>query len=152
MVRCAPRPCGTDVVANGSVLLPLVRNTEDIRNRRHAATAGPACTPGVGLPRNDRAILFRRYLHSRVSGRTGSRNLQLGITLEHDADRLAASFLGDLCSKDFPTVGGELAAETAANVILMNSNVGAGIFSGSAIWPAMPETFCVEMWVNRCSG
>src|SRR5690349_300713 len=99
MVWCAPRAGRTNVVANRSVLLALVRDTEDVRNRRHAAPTRAACTPGVGLPRDKRAILFRRNLHASVSGRPGSGYLQLRVTLQHDADRLAASLLRNLRSK-----------------------------------------------------
>src|SRR6266850_5612923 len=98
MVRRTPGSAGTDVVANGCVFLALIRNTEDVRNGRHAATAGAACSPGIGLPRDDCAILFRRDFHASVSGRPGTRNFELRITLEHHADGLAASLLGNFRS------------------------------------------------------
>src|SRR5437879_7955113 len=69
VVRSAPRPRGTDVVADCSVFLALVRNAEDIWNGGHTATAGTAGAPGVGLPRDKCAVLFRGYFHASVSGR-----------------------------------------------------------------------------------
>src|SRR5882762_4827525 len=50
MVRRTPGSAGTDVVANGCVFLALIRNAEDVRNGRHTATTGAACSPGIGLP------------------------------------------------------------------------------------------------------
>src|SRR5208337_709861 len=50
MVGCTPGARRAYVVADRDVFLPLVRNTEDVRNGRHAAASRTPGAPGVGLP------------------------------------------------------------------------------------------------------
>src|ERR1700730_4304138 len=128
MVGCAPGACGSDIVADGSVFLSLVRNDEDVRNGRHAATAGTTCPPGFRLPGDDGAVLSCADFHAGVSRRPSSGNFQLHVSLKHDADWLTIRLPGDLGGKNSPTIGRKLAAKTPTHVILLNSDVGGGHF------------------------
>src|ERR1700730_5170681 len=126
MIGRTPGSCGTDVVADRSVLLTLVGNPENVRNGRHAATTGATCAPGVGLPGDEGAVLFRGNFHASIRGRPSPGNLQFRVTLEHDSDRLAASLPGNFGGKNSPAIRGELAAESSADVVLVHTNVGGG--------------------------
>ena len=126
MVGSAPGPRRADVVADGGVLFALIGNVEDVRNRRHASAAGTARAPGLRLPAGDGSVFLGRHFHAGVSGRPAARNFELGVALQHHANRLAAGFFGELSGNDGPAIRSEFAAEAAADVVLVNANVGGG--------------------------
>src|SRR5437879_1859498 len=90
MVRSAPGPRRTDVVADRSVLLALIRDCEDVGNRRHAAASRTSSAPGFRLPSDDGAVFLRAYLHTRVGRRTSAGDLEFSIALQHHTNRLTA--------------------------------------------------------------
>src|SRR5437660_10817156 len=130
MVRSTPGAGRADVVADGSMFLPLVRNTEDVRNGRHAATTRATCAPGIGLPCNQSTVLLGADFYASIGRRTRPSHFELGITLQHDADWLAPSFLRNLGGEDPPTIRRKFAAETSADVVLMNADVCRRHFQG----------------------
>ena len=85
---------------------------------------GPPVPQDCDCQRGDRAVLFRRDFDASVSGRPRARDLQLRVALQHDAHRLAAGFFGKPRSGDIPAIGGKLAAKAAADIVLMNADVG----------------------------
>src|SRR5579872_4354416 len=124
MIRRAPRAGGTDVVANRSVFFVLVGDAEDVRNWRHSASAGTSGSPGLRLPSGESAVFFCRHFHTRISRRSCSSDFQFRVALEHDSHGLAACFFGKPGCRNVPSVGGKFAAEAAADVVLMNSDIG----------------------------
>ena len=117
---------GTDVVANGGVFFVLVGNVENVGNRRHSASAWTSRSPGLRLPCGDRAVFLRAHFHASVSRRPRARDLQFRVALQHDAYRASAGFSGKSGSSDVPAISGKLAAKAAADVVLMNPNIGGG--------------------------
>ena len=126
---------------------------KQVWNRRHAAAARTSCAPGLRLPCDQRAVLFRANLHARISGRASTGDLEFRIALQHHAHRLAAGFLGKLARSRCPSGQGRTCCRIHRPCGPDERECSAaGIFSGSAICPAIPETFCVDMCTKRWSS
>ncbi len=125
MIGSAPRAGWTNVGADIGVLQPTIGDIfQDVGHRRctcRARTAGP---PRVRFPGHQGAVFLCGHPDAREDGRTAARHFQLGRTLEHVAHRLASGFLRDLGGVNAPAVRAKLAAEAAANMVLMNVNIG----------------------------
>src|SRR5579859_8243637 len=123
MVGSTPGPRWTYVVADRSVFQARIRNTEDIGNRGHSATTWTTRSPRTGLPGGHGTVFLRSQLDAGVGGRPGACDFQFRVTLQHVAHWLAIGFLGNFGRENSPAVGRELAAESPADMVLMNSNV-----------------------------
>src|SRR5262245_6679641 len=126
MIRSPPRSLAANVVNNVSVLLTLIRNRKNVRHRRCSAAADTTRTPRLRFPRRKRAILLNTNFYFRVNRRSRTGNHQLGIALVEHLYRFSARLLGQTRSGDVPLVGSELASESSADVILLDSNVNRG--------------------------
>jgi len=123
MVGSTPGPGWTDIVVDGGVLFALIGNVEDVGNRRHASAAGAARAPGLRLPSGNGSVFLGRDFHAGVSGRPAASNFELGVALQHHANRLAPGFLGELSGDDGPAIRSEFAAEAAADVVLVDADI-----------------------------
>src|SRR2546425_4161257 len=128
MVRSAPGPRRTDVVADRSVLLALIRDCEDVGHRRHASASRTSRAPGFRLPSDDGSVFFCPNLHTGIGGGSSTSDLEFSVALQHHTNRLAVGLLRNFGGINSPTIGREFAAEAAANVILMDVNVGSWNF------------------------
>src|ERR1017187_10662627 len=123
MIRRSPRAGASLVGGDGNVLLALVGNFEDVRQWRRTATAHSARSPGARFPCHELAVFVGGNLYPRKAGWTHARDFLFGIALQHDLHRLAASGLRELRGCDSPTIRAELAAESAADVLLQHLNI-----------------------------
>src|SRR6185437_1955534 len=136
MVRRTPRARWSNIVDDVYVLLLLIRNLPDVWNRRRASTAHATRAPRIRFPRQQRAVFLRADLHSRASRGTAAGGLEFGLAIEHHLYRLAAGFLRELRRCDPPWIKAKLAAEAAADMVLMHVNVRGRKVDGLA------ELFC----------
>src|SRR5579871_2240129 len=90
------------------------------RHRRRAAGA-----PRIGLPGQQGAIFLGGHFDLRPNRRTASSQGKFRVTLQHDAHRLTAGLLRELRRIDAPAIRPELAAEAAADVILVHGYISA---------------------------
>ncbi len=95
-----------------------------LRQRRAAETAG---RPMVRIPDRDQPLAVGADRHVGKTRRPAARVLQLQIAIEHQLHR-PAELLGERGGQLVPTVGGELAAEPAADVVAVNGHVVRGDF------------------------
>src|SRR5262249_40740764 len=128
------------------VLLFLVGDLDDVGKRWRAGAARSAGTPGVGLPAGDDAVFLRGDLHPSVGRGTTAGDLKFRRTLQHDLDRLAAGFLGELCRGDPQGIIAEFAAEAATDMLLLNAHVCRGnLEGGSDLLADAGDVLCRQM-------
>ena len=126
MIGRAPGASAALVGGDGSVLLALVGNLEDVGQRRSSATAHAARSPRARFPGDQLAVFVGGDFDARVSRRTHARDFELGFAVEHVLHRLAARFFRQVAGVDVPAIDGKLAAKTAANVLLQDVDVAGG--------------------------
>src|SRR2546426_9298669 len=90
MVRSAPGPRRTDVVADRSVLLALIRDCEDVGNRRHASASRTSRAPGFRLPSDDGSVFFCPNLHTGIGGGSSTSDFEFRGALQHHTNGLPA--------------------------------------------------------------
>src|SRR5437660_7654546 len=90
MVGSAPSTRRTDVVADRSVLLALIRDCEDVGNRRHASASGAARAPGFRLPSDDGSVFFCSNLHTGIGGGSSTSDFEFRGALQHHTNGLPA--------------------------------------------------------------
>src|SRR3989454_9270016 len=90
MVRSAPGPRRTDVVADRSVLLALIRDCEDVGHRRHAAASMTSRAPGFRLPSDDGSVFFCPNLHTGIGGGSSTSDFEFRGALQHHTNGLPA--------------------------------------------------------------
>src|ERR1019366_8481459 len=123
VVGRSPRAGASLVGGDGDVLLALVGNFEDVRKWRRATAANSTRSPGSRFPRHEFPVFVGGDLDAREARWTHARDFLFGIALQHDLHRLAASSLRQLRRGDSPTIRAELAAESAADVLLQHLNI-----------------------------
>src|SRR5215471_1490872 len=126
MIRRSPRPLAANVVNNVSVLLPLIRNRKDVRHWRCSATADTTRTPRLGFPCRKGPVFLNSDFYLRVNRRPRTGDHQFSIAFVEHLYRLSTGLFGQTSSGDVPLIRSELASEPAADVILLNANVGRG--------------------------
>src|SRR5262249_43929997 len=123
MIRSPPRSLAANVVNNVSVLSPLIRNGKNVWYWRFPSAADTTRTPGLRVPGCKRAVLFNSNFSLRVIRRSSAGTHQLCFAFVEHLYRLSACLFGQARSGDVPLVGSELASESAADVILLDTNV-----------------------------
>ncbi len=120
-----PRAVRPGVHRDGRVVQTLVRNgVDDIGQGRRAAAGETAGGPGFRLPRGDGAVLLARDLDLGVGRRTVAGDHLLGGAVEEQFHRTAAGLLRKEGAHLAPGIRRELAAESAANVVLLDVDIG----------------------------
>src|SRR5262249_12025128 len=122
MVWRSPGSLAADVIDDGSVLPSLIRDFKDVGYLRRSATAHSTRSPRPRLPSHQRAVLLEPYFYFRIVGRSRTGDHQFGVSFVKHLHRLSGLLSQTRCG-DVPFVGSKLAAESAADVILLNSNV-----------------------------
>ena len=89
-----------------------------------AAAGKTAGGPGFRLPRRDRAILLARDLDLGVGRRTVARDHLFGGAVEEQLHRTAAGLLRKAGAHLAPGIRREFAAESAADVVLLDVDIG----------------------------
>ena len=112
--------------------------------------------PGPPVPQDSDCHATMCRLSWRRSSRGRSRracagHLQFRIALQHDAYRLAPAFL-EIAAVAMPQRSGQICCRIHPPRDLGARGYLGGIFRGSAIWPAIPDTFWVDMCTNRWSS
>ena len=103
----------------------LVGNgVNDIRERRRAAAGKTARGPRFRLPRGDRAILLARDLDLGVRRRTVARDELFAGAVQEQCHRTATGLLRKEGAYLAPGIGCEFAAESPANVVLLDVDIG----------------------------
>src|SRR5947208_6681353 len=90
MVGSAPSTRRADIVADGRVLLTLIRDCEDIWNGRHAAASRTSSAPGFRLPSDDGAVFCCPNLHTSIGGGSSASDLEFSVALQHHTNGLPA--------------------------------------------------------------
>src|SRR5437879_13139675 len=90
MVGSAPSTRRADIVADGRVLLTLIRDCEDIWNGRHAAASRTSGAPGFRLPSDDGAVFCCPNLHTSIGGGSSASDLEFSVALQHHTNGLPA--------------------------------------------------------------
>src|ERR1017187_8644307 len=130
MIGCAPGTGASLVGGDGRVLLALIRDVEDVGQRRSCASAYAASSPGARIPGDEFAVLVGGDLDARVGRGTHAGDLEFGAAVEHVLDRLASRGLGKIGGVDVPAVSGKLAAESAADIFLQHVDAARGNVEG----------------------
>src|SRR5436190_18113700 len=68
MVGSAPSTRRADIVADGRVLLTLIRDRKDVGNWRHASASRTSRAPGFRLPSDDGSVFFCPNLQTAIAG------------------------------------------------------------------------------------
>src|SRR5207247_6054999 len=111
MVGSAPSTRRADIVADGRVLLTLIRDCEDVGNGRHASASGAARAPGFRLPSDDGAVFFCPNLHTSIGGGSSASDLEFSVALQHHTNGLAVSLFLNFSGVYPPAIGREFAAK-----------------------------------------
>src|SRR5207245_9070074 len=84
----APSTRRAEIVADGRVLLTLIRDRKDVGNWRHASASRTSRAPGFRLPSDDGSVFFCPNLHTGIGGGSSTSDLDFSVALQHDTNRL----------------------------------------------------------------